>query len=192
MNEQILLLARQQDYLAQHPHLPGASANSSRRESFAEGQEESGHFAALPVKLLHGLKRNKSAVSSAVDLLAERRRRTSGNLGRSGGMGMGMNQSRPSLDTAITRRDSNSQGRASVFTEGSLTFSEAEGDSQSDPRRRSAIRFDLTDEPFRSDGTVDPAVIGDKAETGVQVVAETTRRVGKGHKSDNKSDCVVM
>lgn len=84
---------------------------------------------------------------------------------------------RPSLD--VTRRDSTANSRNSVFTEGSLTFS----DGETDVRRRSAIRFELADEPERSK---------DKMNSGVEVVGQE-KNTRKGHKSkDSKSDCAIM
>lgn len=166
----------------------GVSAASSRRQSFVDDHDaDPGHFTALPIKILHGIKRNKSAMGSAVDLIGERRRRSSSNLGRSSAAST--SQGRQSLDAAMTRRDSNSQGRASVFTEASMTLSEMdEGDS----RRSSAIRLALSDEPH---GLQKQAKMeGEKVVSGVEAVTETIKhgRTGKGHKRDNKSDCVIM
>jgi hypothetical protein len=75
-----------------------------------------------------------------------------------------------------------------VFTEGSLGLSE----SDEDPRRRSAIRFELNDGAFKR---VETREAGEdvKAKVRVDEGSEVVMaRKGKGHKRDNKSDCVVM
>jgi len=184
VTEQLALLARQQEYLAQHPHI-GISVASSRRQSFNDDDShDSSPFTALPAKIFHGLKRNKSAMSSAVDLVEQRRRRSSSNVGKS--FPNRSSVERPSLD--VSGRSGDSHSRASVFTEGSLGLSE----SDEDPRRRSAIRFELNDEAFKR---VETREAGEDVKAKVRVdegLVVVMARKGKGHKRDNKSDCVVM
>lgn len=183
VTEQLALLARQQEYLAQHPHL-GLSAASSRRPSFNDdGARDSGPLTALPVKILAGLKRTKSTRVPATDLGDQRRRRSSSNVGKS--FPNRISLERPSLD--VSGRSADSHSRASVFTDGSLGTSE----SNEDPRRRSAIRFELNDPEFRrvDTGEVEDVKAKVKVDEGLDVVM---MRKGKGYKRDNKSDCVVM
>ena len=177
VSEQLALLTRQQEYLAAHPNHQGRSAASSCRQSF-DGDELdfSSPFTNLPGKILHGLKRNRSGLRSSTDLAGARSRRSSSNFHVAGGpetYGI-----RPSLDVT---RNSNSHSRASVFTDASIT-----SDIDQDGRRRSAIRFELADEPPKVKDS-------DKIDTAVDVVSTNHRPKYKGHKTkDSKSDCAVM